>query len=45
MLAHWCQAMPISMLKLAESLALIIKPEPKLMALAVIKPYQLPPDY
>jgi hypothetical protein len=24
---------------------LFIKPEPKLMALAVIKPYQLPPDH
>jgi hypothetical protein len=37
--------MPVFGLKLAESLALIIKPEPKLMALAVIKLYHLPPDH
>jgi hypothetical protein len=36
--------MPIIAWKLAESLALISKSGPKVVALVVMKPYQLPPD-
>jgi hypothetical protein len=36
--------MPIIAWKLAESLALISKSGPKVVAFVVMKPYQLPPD-
>jgi hypothetical protein len=44
LVAHACQAVPIFGRQLAESLSLIIKSGPKVMAFVVMKPHQLPPD-
>jgi hypothetical protein len=44
LVVHGCQTMPIFQCQLAESLALISEPGPKVMAFVVTKPNQLPTD-
>jgi hypothetical protein len=44
LLAHGCQALPLFAWKRGESLALMSKSGPKVMAFVVMKPHQLTPD-
>ena len=45
LMAHWCQTMPIFYCSWLKVLQFTSKSEPKLMPLAVMKPFELPSDH